>query len=67
MARFVYYRENEQSEAEYVGTVTKAKKLIKEKGGTAWIEHCDRDGCVFETTEVVVGEKNSGFRYNRHL
>ena len=47
--------------------VSKAKKLLKKYGGYAWTEHIDRDGGVFETSEVTLTGNNSRFRYIRHL
>lgn len=67
MGRFVKYQKDEDSDWECVGNVTAAKKLIREQGGKACIEHYDRDGSVFEVTPVEVTGKNSGFKYNRHL
>lgn len=67
MARFVYYQKDEGGDPEYAGTVTKAKKLIRTQGGKGWIEHVDRDGCLFEVTRIDVAGRNSGFKYNRHL
>ena len=48
-------------------SVTTAKKLLREFGGTAWTEHCDRSGGVFEVTPIKPGQNNSRFRYNHHL
>ena len=48
-------------------SVTTAKKLLKEFGGHAWTEHCERDGSVFEVTPIELGKNNSRFKYNRHL
>lgn len=48
-------------------TVTNAKKLLKKFGGTAWTEHCERDGGVFEVTDIKLQGNNSSFKYNRHL
>ena len=36
----------------YAGSVTNAKRLLKEFGGSAWTEHCERDGGLFEVTEI---------------
>lgn len=58
------------TEAEYtIGgiTVTTAKKLLKQFGGSAWTEHCERDGGVFEVTDIVLKGNNSKFQYNHHL
>lgn len=48
-------------------SVSTAKRLLKEFGGTAWTEHCDRDGGVFEVTSIQLKGNNSQFTYNRHL
>lgn len=48
-------------------TVTHAKELLKMYGGSAWTEHCDRDGSVFEITEIKLTGNNSKFKYNHHL
>ena len=48
-------------------SVTRAKKLMKEFGGTAWTHHMERDGGVFDTTEITLKGNNSRFKYNRHL
>lgn len=48
-------------------SVTHAKQLLRKYGGVAWTEHCERDGGVFETTEITLAGNNSRFQYNRHL
>ena len=48
-------------------TVTAAKTLLRQFGGTAWTHHCERDGGVFETTEIKLKGNNSRFKYNQHL
>ena len=48
-------------------SLTCAKKLLKEKGGCAWTEHIDRDGCCFETSEIKLKGNNSRVKYNHHL
>ena len=48
-------------------SVTRAKQLLKEFGGSAWTYHLDRDGGVFETSEIKLAGNNSRFNYNRHL
>lgn len=48
-------------------SIRHAKELLKEKGGTAWTDHCERDGGVFETTEITLNGNNSHFKYNHHL
>ena len=48
-------------------SITTAKKLLKQYGGIAWTDHCERDGGVFETTEITLKGNNSRFKYNHHL
>lgn len=48
-------------------SVTTAKKLLREFGGSAWTEHCERDGGCFEVTPITLKGNNSRFKYNRHL
>lgn len=48
-------------------TLTSAKKLLKKYGGSAWTEHYERDGSLFEVTKVELTGNNSRFKYNRHL
>lgn len=48
-------------------TVTQAKSLLRKYGGAAVTEHIDRDGCLFETTPILLKGNNSRHRYNRHL
>lgn len=48
-------------------SITAAKKLIKQYGGIGWTYHCERDGGVFETSEITFKGNNSRFKYNRHL
>lgn len=48
-------------------SVTRAKQLLRKYGGSAWTNHCERDGGCFETTEIKLTGNNSRFRYNRHL
>lgn len=47
--------------------VSSVKTLIKKYGGYGWTDHCERDGGVFETTEITLQGNNSQFKYNRHL
>ena len=51
----------------YAGSVTNAKNLLKLYGGSAWTEHCERDGGLFEVTEIKLTGNNSRFKYNHHL
>jgi hypothetical protein len=48
-------------------SVTAAKKLLRQFGGSAWTHHIDRDGGVFETTEIILTGNNSRHKYNKHL
>ena len=48
-------------------SITHAKQLLKKHGGHAWTEHCERDGGVFEVTEIMLKGNNSRFKYNHHL
>ena len=48
-------------------SVTAVKKLLRTYGGSGWTEHCERDGGVFEVTEIQLSGNNSRFKYNRHL
>lgn len=48
-------------------SITHAKQLLRKYGGSAWTEHCERDGGCFEVTEIQLTGNNSRFRYNHHL
>lgn len=48
-------------------SITHAKELLKKYGGSAWTEHCERDGGCFEVTEIKLTGNNSRFKYNHHL
>lgn len=48
-------------------SISHAKELLKKYGGCAWTEHIDRDGSVFETSEITLSGNNSKFKYNQHL
>ncbi len=48
-------------------SITRAKQLLRRYGGSAWTEHCERDGGVFEVSEITLTGNNSQFTYNRHL
>lgn len=48
-------------------SVTYAKQMLKRYGGTAWTEHCERNGGCFEVTEIKLTGNNSRFTYNHHL
>ena len=40
---------------------------MKKYGGSGCAQHFDRDGGLFETTEIILKGNNSKFKYNRHL
>ena len=48
-------------------SITHAKQLLRKYGGSAWTEHIERDGGVFEVTEIKLAGNNSRFQYNWHL
>ena len=48
-------------------SITHVKNLMKQYGGIGWTEHCERDGGVFEVTEIKLKGNNSRFKYNHHL
>ena len=57
-----------KSEEEVGGiTITTAKRLLKEFGGQAWTNHCDREGSIFEVSKIMLKGNNSQTKYNRHL
>lgn len=67
--RLSYYLPPESSDDDepVFVTIKQAKKLLKEKGGRAWTEHYERDGTLFEVSEIHVEGNNSSFKYNHHL
>lgn len=78
--RLTYYRFPEDTDLEVLKahdcspddmttscSVTFAKRMLKQYGGSAWTEHIDRDGSCFEVTEVKLTGNNSRFKYNHHL
>ena len=48
-------------------SITSVKNLIKKYGGIGFTEHCERDGSVFDVTDITLGKNNSRFKYNHHL
>lgn len=48
-------------------SVTFVKLMIKKYGGTGITYHIDRDGGIFETSEIRLKGNNSRFKYNQHL
>jgi len=64
--RLTYYKKDDSSDPECV-SISHAKNLLKKQGGYAWTEHYERDGTLFETTQIELKGSNSRFKYNRHL
>lgn len=68
--RIAYYKNEslpEFQETEPV-KISFAKKMLKKHGGYAWIEHYDRDGSLFDTTDIKIEGKNLHKKpYNIHL
>lgn len=64
--RISYYKKSQDDEPEVV-SITEAKKLLRKQGGYAWTEHYERDGGLFEVTDIKLTGNNSRFKYNRHL
>ena len=50
-----------------VCSISYAKKMMKEYGGCGYTEHYERDGSLFEVTEIHLTGNNSKFKYNHHL
>ena len=48
-------------------SLTTIKKLIKRYGGSGYTTHGERDGGVFEVTDIKMKGNNSQFKYNHHL
>jgi len=69
--RINYYQDPVTEEVEGGLKLSTVKKLIKERGGKGWTEHCERDGGVFEVTEITATgnhmRTNYNCKYNRHL
>lgn len=63
--RITYYKA--PGDDKDIVSIREAKRLLKEKGGNAWTEHYERDGTLFDTTEIKLEGNNSTFTYNRHL
>lgn len=43
------------------------KSYMKKFGGSGYTEHYERDGSLFEVTEIELKGNNSKFKYSRHL
>jgi hypothetical protein len=69
--RIHYYEDPVTGEIDGGYKLSTVKKLLKEKGGKGWTEHCERDGGCFEVTpiEPTGSHKNTNYdcKYNRHL
>lgn len=48
-------------------SITRIKELMKQYGGGGFTMHFDRDGGLFETTDIKLKGNNSKFKYNHHL
>ena len=48
-------------------SVSAAKRLLLKFGGAAYTYHCERDGTVFEVSDITLKGNNSRFSYSRHL
>ncbi|GHU74933.1 hypothetical protein FACS1894188_04680 [Clostridia bacterium] len=48
-------------------SITRAKELLRQFGGSAYTQHIDRGGGVFEVTPIKLKGNNSRVKYNRHL
>ncbi len=62
-----------RNEVNYVSTIcgpasiTWIKNAMKKWGGSGFTEHYDRDGGMFEVSEIILKGNNSTFTYNHHL
>jgi len=64
--RITFYQKDQLSEP-IITSINVAKKLLKLGGGKAWTEHYERDGTLFEITNIDLTGNNSKFKYNKHL
>ena len=48
-------------------SVTYIKQLMKQYGGCGFTMHYERDGSLFEVTDIKLKGNNSKFKYNHHL
>lgn len=58
MPKDILWQQDQNSKPIYVGSIREAKKLLKQKGGKAWIEYCDRDGTLIEVQSIQMRGKN---------
>ena len=65
--RIHYYQKDENSNPVGGYSISHIKKMIKEQGGFGFTLHIERDGTVFDSTEITLKGNNSRFKYNRHL
>lgn len=64
--RLSYYVKDNNAERELL-SITEIKKLIEKQGGYGYTEHYERDGTLFDVTEIELKGNNSNFKYNKHL
>lgn len=48
-------------------SIKEVKRLLKTYGGKGYTYHIDRDGSIFDTSEIKLSGNNSKFKYNKHL
>lgn len=51
----------------FLCSISVAKWYLNKYGGSAWTEHYERDGSLFEVTPINLTGNNSKFKYNHHL
>ena len=64
--KITYYKKDKDSDNEVV-SVSVAKKLIKQQGGSAWTETYERDGGLCDVREIKLTGNNSNIKMNHHL
>ena len=67
MVRYRNLKRNIEEYGEIECSISFAKKLLRAIGGTACIQHFDRDGGLIETTPIRLTGNNSRHYYCRHL
>ena len=65
--RLHYFVHPDESKEHENGSIIWIKKMIKQFGGSGYTIHMERDGTVFETTEIKITGNNSNHKYNHHL
>ena len=64
-----FYRKDKESESGAT-SIKEDKRLLKLQGGSAWTEHYDRDGGLFEVTPIELKSNAKvayNVKYNHHL